>query len=173
MKTIKLLQQENGKLTQPEKVIQSRFSLVIDGLADGAVAREVIPHPAALLGDAVVASPLDNFPSGVLLQTVSGRRGTAVGGAATTIDLDTGAVAADGAYDGLTIRIVGGTGAGQSRTIASYTSSNRRATVAAWTTNPDNTSVFEIEGHLDVSVLNLSGGSITATRDVLFTAIRA
>ena len=39
-------------------------------------------------------------------------------------------------YNGMTIQIISGTGAGQTRTITDYDGSNRRATVSAWTTTP-------------------------------------
>jgi hypothetical protein len=44
-----------------------------------------------------------------------------------------------------TIKIVGGTGAGQSRTITAYNGSTKVATISsAWTTNPDTTSIYSI-----------------------------
>ena len=49
------------------------------------------------------------------------------------------------AFTGLTLRILNGTGAGQSRTISSNTSSVLTVS-SAWTTNPDVTSVYTIEG---------------------------
>lgn len=70
------------------------------------------------------------------------RTGTAQGGAAGSIDLDTGASSTDDFYNNQLVVIASGTGAGQSRFISDYTGSTRRATVATWVTNPDSTSVF-------------------------------
>ena len=79
--------------------------------------------------------------AGALCFHPSGPTGTASAGSATTI---TTTLTLPGSLAGYTIRITGGTGAGQERTIASNTyGSNSVITVAAnWTTNPDNTSVY-------------------------------
>jgi hypothetical protein len=70
--------------------------------------------------------------------------GTAQAGANTTITLAAGASATDDYYNGATIQVIAGTGAGQSRVITDYVGSTKVATVAAWGTNPDNTSVYTI-----------------------------
>jgi hypothetical protein len=72
------------------------------------------------------------------------RQNTAQAGAATTITLDAGASAVDDYYNGLEIHIISGTGAGQANAITDYVGSTKVATVAAWTTQPDATSVFRI-----------------------------
>jgi|SRR5688572_23573278 len=70
-------------------------------------------------------------------------RGTAEAGAATTITLQAGrASAVDSAYVGHWVFITAGTGAGQAKAITAYVGSTRVATVSAWGTNPDNTSVY-------------------------------
>lgn len=75
------------------------------------------------------------------------RQNTAQAGGASTITLDAGADAGDDAYNGYAIKIVSGTGAGQTRVISDYVGSTKVATVdSAWGTQPDNTSVFEIFG---------------------------
>lgn len=74
------------------------------------------------------------------------RSNTAQAGAASTITLDASASATDDFYNNTQITIVGGTGAGQTRFITDYVGSTRVATVASWTTTPDNTSVFVING---------------------------
>lgn len=75
-------------------------------------------------------------------------QGLAEAGAATTINLDSSATPApsssDDIYNGQTIKIVAGTGAGQERTITDYVGSTKVATVSAWDTNPDNTSYYII-----------------------------
>lgn len=74
--------------------------------------------------------------------------GTAAAGAATTITLEAGDQQADDFYNGQTIRITGGTGAGDtSRTITDYDNATNVATVnSSWDTTPDATSVYFIEG---------------------------
>jgi hypothetical protein len=73
--------------------------------------------------------------------------GVALAGAASTITLAFSAGGATNASDyvGKTIRIIAGTGSGQSATISAYDSSTRVATITGtWTTNPDTTSVYTI-----------------------------
>jgi len=72
--------------------------------------------------------------------------GTAQAGASTTITLVGTASAVDDTYNGQTIEIIAGTGAGQSKTISDYVGSTKVATVSTWTTTPDNTSVYKISG---------------------------
>ena len=72
--------------------------------------------------------------------------GTATAGAATT--LTQGAANwATNQWANAQVRIVSGTGAGQIRTITSNTATV--LTVPTWTTNPDATSVFQIQGNDD------------------------
>ena len=91
-------------------------------------------------GDVTEASD-SNFDFSSVVIT---RENTAQAGGATSITLDTGASAVDDTYNGLTIYIVSGTGAGQSKAITDYVGSTKVATVSTWGTNPDNTSVFRI-----------------------------
>ena len=71
--------------------------------------------------------------------------GTATAGNSTTITLAVGSSSVSGYYAGATITITGGTGSGQTKTITAYDGSTRVATVnSAWTTNPNNTSVYSI-----------------------------
>lgn len=72
--------------------------------------------------------------------------GTAQAGGANTITLRSGAVATNDWYNKQLLKIVAGTGAGQSEYISDYVGSTRVATMAAsWLTQPDNTSVYVIE----------------------------
>jgi len=94
----------------------------------------------------------DGFVNGRTLTEVAivlGRTsasGTAQAGAATTIDLAPGDTQPDDYYNDHEIRITGGTGEGQERTITDYVESTKRVTVdTAWTTNPDNTSTYAIQ----------------------------
>jgi hypothetical protein len=71
--------------------------------------------------------------------------GTAQGGTSTTIQLAAAETAADDAYNGLSVYIVSGTGAGQIATVTDYVQSTDTATVASWSVaTPDNTSVYII-----------------------------
>lgn len=72
------------------------------------------------------------------------RSNTAQAGGATTITLDASASASNNFYNNCIVYITGGTGIGQSRFITAYVGATKVATVAAWVTNPDNTSVFVI-----------------------------
>jgi hypothetical protein len=73
-------------------------------------------------------------------------QGTAQAGAASTITLAAaGSPATNNLIRGAVVRIRGGTGSGQSRSILTYTQSDKVATVGCnWAVNPDNTSVYEI-----------------------------
>lgn len=72
--------------------------------------------------------------------------GTAANGSPTTLTLASGDTAVAGTYNGDWIRIVGGTGANQSRYIETHvTSPFKLCTVSpAWATAPNNTSQYEI-----------------------------
>lgn len=78
-----------------------------------------------------------------------GHRGTAQAGAAGTITLASTANANNDFYQYATVHITGGTGAGQTRQIASYNGTTKVATVDVnWTTNPDNTSTYRVIGRI-------------------------
>lgn len=71
--------------------------------------------------------------------------GTAQAGAAGSITLASGASSTDDLYKGLIVKIYGGTGVGQARTLTAYNGTTKVATVAwNWTTNPDSTSTYAI-----------------------------
>lgn len=70
--------------------------------------------------------------------------GTASAGASATLTL-TGASSTDSTYNGQTILLTGGTGAGQARVVSGYVGATKVATVSpAWSTTPDNTSTFVV-----------------------------
>lgn len=78
------------------------------------------------------------------------------GSTSTTLRMATAASAVDDAYAGMTLRIIRGTGAGQSREITAYSGATRDATVgAAWTTIPDASSVYSLDPLLDTAGFNL------------------
>lgn len=88
-----------------------------------------------------------------------GKTGTATAGAASTIT-DTGQAWTTNEYAGLTIKITAGTGAGQERTIASNTATVITVSTA-WTTNPDTTSTYSIEGGDTIDINKNDGQAIT------------
>lgn len=70
---------------------------------------------------------------------------TAQAGAATTITLAAADSEADDYYNNMVIKITGGTGSGQEKTITDYVNATKVATVdSTWTTNPDATSTYTI-----------------------------
>ncbi len=84
--------------------------------------------------------------------------GTAQAGAATTITLDTGALATNDIYNNAIVTITGGTGLGQTRTILDYVGATKVATVdRAWVTNPDNTSTFAVYASTTASQFSDAG----------------
>lgn len=72
------------------------------------------------------------------------RSNTAQAGASTSITLDASASSTTNFYNNDLVLITGGTGVGQARYITAYNGATKVATVAAWATNPDNTSTFAI-----------------------------
>ena len=86
---------------------------------------------------------LDELPSEFHGTTIT-LIGTAQAGADATITLTSSASATNDRYNGFTISITGGTGAGQSRTITDYVGTTKVATVSSWGVNPDATSVYTI-----------------------------
>jgi hypothetical protein len=93
--------------------------------------------------------------------------GTAQAGASTTITLDTGASATDDLYNGLTVSLNGGTGAGQgNRRITDYNGTTKVATVyPAWAVNPSSDTEF---------TLSSGGGFVAAdTAAAVWNAVRA
>lgn len=95
------------------------------------------------------------------------RSGTAQAGTTSSITLDSGASATNNAYRLNVISIIGGTGAGQSRQCTGYTGASKVATVdVAWTTAPDNTSVFMI------TPLGVDAATLAAIADAVWDEAR-
>ncbi len=89
--------------------------------------------------------------------------GTAQAGASGSITLAAGASATNDFYKGLVVKIYGGTGAGQARTVTAYDGTTKVATVAwNWTTAPDATSTY--------ALLALAHPSINSSLQVATTA---
>lgn len=73
--------------------------------------------------------------------------GTAQAGAPTSVTLAAAASASDDFYNGMTVEILTGPGAGEFKTITDYVGSTRVATVnSAWTTNPTSSSTYTVYG---------------------------
>jgi hypothetical protein len=90
--------------------------------------------------------------------------GTASGATSNSIVLDNDASAVNGAYAGVTLRIVSGTGMGQLRNIRSYAGSTRTATIdSPWGVIPDNTSVYGFDYALSTSAFPLHQRDCTGT----------
>lgn len=87
--------------------------------------------------------------------------GTATGGGASTLT-QTGKTWTVNQWTNSQVRIVSGTGAGQIRTIASNTA-DTLTTSAAWTTQPDATSVYQITGNDDF-IYYLGNNAVTLYR---------
>ena len=97
---------------------------------------------------------------------VNTNTGTAQAGSiSTTIKLAATASATDDIYNGMTVYISSGTGSGQIKVITDYVGSTKIATVSAWTTTPDATSVYEV-----MPAVTISHGSETPVPLPLATA---
>lgn len=83
--------------------------------------------------------------------------GLAQAGTSTTITLPATAVATNDYYLGTVVTIASGTGVGQSRLIEGYVGSTKVATVAAWTTTPDATSVVVVTAVPPAATTSLPG----------------
>lgn len=88
--------------------------------------------------------------------------GTATGGTVSTISNAGKNWATNQWANAFQVRITGGTGAGQVRRIASNTATDITVT-SNWTTNPDSTSTYSIEGD-DDSLYLLGAGAVTMYR---------
>ena len=100
--------------------------------------------------------------------------GTAISGGNTVVRLSTAASTADDFYNGMYVHIYEGTGIGQTRLITDYDQGTDTCTVAAWTTNPDNTSKYIVSGQgtaggdtYDGHVIKNSGRSGSAKMEIL------
>lgn len=104
---------------------------------------------AAQVADAVWDEAYaDHIASGSFGQALGGtilRTATAQAGGASSITLDASASATDDLYNYCIVRIIAGTGAGQSRQISDYNGTSKVATVGiAWAVQPSSDSVYQI-----------------------------
>lgn len=114
--------------------------------------------PAAVIG---TDSRLIATPSWVGNDYKSFATGTATAGGASTLT-NSGKAWTTNQWTNSQIRITGGTGAGQIRTVASNTGTVITVS-SAWTTQPDNTSTYSIEGN-DDHIYYMGSNSVTLYR---------
>lgn len=92
--------------------------------------------------------------------------GTAQTGSSNTITLDAGASASDDAYNDRIVKITGGTGSGQERSIFDYVGSTKVATVSpVWTVTPDNTSTYEVVNRIHSKGFLFGGINVRADNE--------
>jgi prepilin-type N-terminal cleavage/methylation domain-containing protein len=88
--------------------------------------------------------------------TAEKNAGTVSSATSNTLVLDGDASAVNGAYAGVTVRIMSGPGAGQLRNIRTYAGTTRVATIdTPWDVIPDNTSVYGFDYALSTSAFPL------------------
>ena len=90
---------------------------------------------------------------------VNTHTGTAQAGTGTTIQLAATASSTNDIYNGMTVYISSGTGSGQIKVITDYVGSTYTASVSAWTTTPDNTSVYEVMPAVSITTTEGSGAA--------------
>jgi len=90
---------------------------------------------------------------------VNTHTGTAQAATGTTLQLAATASATDDIYNSMTVYISSGTGSGQIKVITDYVGSTYTATVSTWTTNPDNTSVYEVMPAVSITTSEGSGAA--------------
>ncbi len=136
------------------KAVEDQF-FSIETFGNALAMRAFDLDTAAITSAALVDLIWDELLSGHLVSDSFGevmnnnipliRRNTAVGGAASSITLDTGASTVDDTYTGSLIFIISGTGVGQSKQIGPYNGTSKVASVTSpWVTNPASGSVFVI-----------------------------
>lgn len=96
------------------------------------------------------------------------RIGTAQAGGASSITLDASASATNDLYNYALVKIISGTGAGQTRQISDYNGSSKVATVSlAWTTQPSSDSVFVLDA------LGVDAATVASIADGVWDESRA
>lgn len=105
----------------------------------------VLQAAGPILYTAASAVPGVNVTAAI--QVEGPRYGAAAAGGASTITLPAVAdfPAISGYFSGASIKIISGTGAGQTRKVISYSTARVATVDVAWTVVPDTTSVFEIK----------------------------
>lgn len=140
---------------------KNHWVLIVDGTGEGQMVK-IISNTATVLTFAALATGLD----ATSVYQISGSKPAFASGLATA---GGGSTLTNGAkswtanqWTNYQIRIISGTGVGQTRTIASNTGTVI-TTSAAWSVNPDATSVYVIEGNEDYIYL-LGNNAVTMYR---------
>lgn len=132
-----------------------RMITIISGTGVGQ-SREILSNTATIITtNGPDFSPVPDATSKYLIEGLSGGLATAFGATTLTDDSKTWTTSQ---WINFQVRIVNGTGAGQVRVITANTGT--QLTVAAWTTNPDVTTVYLIEGD-DNTMYLLGNNAIT------------
>ena len=98
--------------------------------------------------------------------------GTAQAGAAGTITLAAAASATNNLYNGCTVQIVSGTGAGEVGLITAYNGGTKVATVLPnWATTPDNTSVYILRPVGVTQVQELAAAALTSVENEVLDSL--
>lgn len=135
-------------------------AIATDAIGSAELAAGAATEIAAAVWDKTASSHVTAGTFGQWFQ--SARTGTAQAGAATTITLDASASATNSYYNGQLVFVTSATGLGQARLITGYVGATKIATVdPAWSTNPDNTSVFMIYPFGEVAAVTGAVGSVT------------
>lgn len=123
-----------------------RLDIPNAALAEGASSVVIILKGAASMSPCVLELLLENTPGAL-------RVNKATAGAAGSVTMDAGAPSTTDFFKRNRVKIVSGTGAGQSRYISAQ-SGQVLSVTPNWVTNPDSTSIFEIvDFGLDASTL--------------------
>ena len=157
-------------VTQHGNVIMYEFrdmlTPLLTGTSDNAVMKTA--PGTTTLESRMVPQNEPIVPVSVHLIAVPDVTNTAQAGGASTITLNAADPAVGNAYAGYTIKIVSGTGAGQTRDVSGNIALTKVATVSVpWATIPNATSVYELyqPGNIDkwvVTTMTLSNPSTSA-----------
>ena len=108
---------------------------------DGTTKIAYVNHPWMTNPDATSVFVIQAYSQEFMVITT----GVVTAGGSNTITLVSTDASVNDTYKGAMVKICGGTGVGQIRTIIAYNGTTKIATVEkTWVTNPDNTSVYEI-----------------------------
>jgi hypothetical protein len=127
-------------------------------------------YAPAVAGDAMTLTPGERTAVAAAVGSTTLAAGTVASTTGTTTTLDAGAVAAANFYNGESIVITGGVGAGQSAIIAGY-SVGRVVTHAAWTINPNSSSTYAIRTAKSSATITGGGDASEASVQKVLRAV--